>query len=653
MITTRRDAPLEVEGVEHFVNRNYREGGPHQWVRETWRNAYEAGATRVEFGTEWQGVANGIWRRLISDNGCGMTPEELVAFFKMYGGSGKPIGGLHENFGVGAKSSLLPWNPLGVVVVSWHADYEDPSMIWIRRDPLGQTFGLRTFDTDTGGEIVVVPFEDDELGIDWATIKPDWIEDHGTCIVLLGSEYDESTVLGDPSRDEGGVPGLKIANYLNRRLWDVGEMDIQVDEYISDDTSKWPRSNATTVRGTKQLNRRGVFGARYYMEYAAAKKAGGKVAARDTVLLDDGTAVDWYLWEGEGRSGIRYAAQNGFVAAAYTPPTAVHSHRPPIIELFDVTDHPARFRSFGISEAAVRRNTWLIVRPPLAEGSDFGVYMSSDRNRLLVQGGPRAGDPLPWDEWAVGFTDLMPPELVKAIADARSRSDETDIDSAVLERVAARFADRWRQIRFILDPKGKYKTTAQETAAASKPKKRVPKPKPKPTPPKPFTPRTEGGSADNTVGTAESGEQPARKSRGEVGLPDHKWMRDDGETFERGMMAVWNPASPANPRGLVQLNLDHPVMLEEFRHWVAQYPPHLEEEVVKVVRAAYAQMAVATIAHGESLTPHLERKDKLAELRSQEALTASLLGLVGANAIIGPLLGGQLGTKRKKATDAA
>lgn len=648
MITTRRDAPLEVEGVEHFVNRNYREGGTHQWVRETWRNAYEAGASRVEFGTEWQGVGNGVWRRQISDNGCGMTPDELLAFFRMYGGSGKPIGGLHENFGVGAKSSLLPWNPLGVVVVSWHEDYEEPSMIWIRRDPVGQSFGLRTFDVEGGGgDLVVVPFEDDELGIDWAAIKPDWIEDHGTCIVLLGTEYDENTVLGDPNRDEGGVPGLKIANYLNRRLWDVGDMDIQVDEYIAESIHKWPRSNATTVRGKKQMNRRGVFGARYYMVYKAAEKSGGKIVASNTVSLPDGTNVDWYLWEGEGRSGIRYGAQNGFVAAAYAPPTSGQLNRPPIIELFDVLEHPARFRSFGISESVVRKNTWLIVRPPLAEGTDFGVYMSSDRNRLLIQGGPRAGDPLPWDEWAIAFTDDMPKELVDAINNARTKTDDAELDATVLERVAARFADRWRQARYILDPKGKSRTTATEAGTASRPKKRVAKKKS----------ATKGGGSGGsagleTAGKAEEGTQAARKSRGDVGLPEYRWIEDDGDTFEQGMMAVWNPPSSASPRGLVDLNISHPVMVEEFNHWRSQYPPHLEDEVDKYVKAAYAQLAVATIAHGESLAPHLERKDRLNDLRTQEALTAALLGLVGANAIIGPLLGGSLGTKRKKVTDA-
>ncbi len=75
---------------------------------ETLINALEAGATRTEYGIEWQAVENlGVYRRVIADNGSGMTAQELVRFFNTFGGGGKPIGGLHENYGVSAKTSLL------------------------------------------------------------------------------------------------------------------------------------------------------------------------------------------------------------------------------------------------------------------------------------------------------------------------------------------------------------------------------------------------------------------------------------------------------------------------------------------------------------------------------------------------------------------
>src|SRR5262249_31133082 len=125
--------PMKTAGTQAMIERTYREGGQFQWVRETLVNAIEAKATRVEFGVEWQAVeSQGVYRRMIADNGKGMTAAELVEFFNTYGGGGKPIGGAHENFGVGSKTSLLPWNKYGMVVISWVNG--DASMIWVKLD---------------------------------------------------------------------------------------------------------------------------------------------------------------------------------------------------------------------------------------------------------------------------------------------------------------------------------------------------------------------------------------------------------------------------------------------------------------------------------------------------------------------------------------
>ena len=48
-----------------------------------------------------------------------MTAEELKTYFGSLGESGKTLGGVHDNFGIGAKVSSLPWNPDGVVVLSY------------------------------------------------------------------------------------------------------------------------------------------------------------------------------------------------------------------------------------------------------------------------------------------------------------------------------------------------------------------------------------------------------------------------------------------------------------------------------------------------------------------------------------------------------
>lgn len=50
------------------------------------RNAVEAGATKVEFGIEWQAVQKlGAYRRTVIDDGMGMSADELLRFFSTLG----------------------------------------------------------------------------------------------------------------------------------------------------------------------------------------------------------------------------------------------------------------------------------------------------------------------------------------------------------------------------------------------------------------------------------------------------------------------------------------------------------------------------------------------------------------------------------------
>src|SRR5882724_1451135 len=104
---------LRITGASAFVNRMFEACGSYQWAREFLKNSLEAGATRIEFGIEWQAAEKfGVYRRTVIDNGSGMDQAELLKFFSTLGEGGKKIGGIHDNFGVGAKIAALPWNPL-------------------------------------------------------------------------------------------------------------------------------------------------------------------------------------------------------------------------------------------------------------------------------------------------------------------------------------------------------------------------------------------------------------------------------------------------------------------------------------------------------------------------------------------------------------
>jgi hypothetical protein len=635
--------PMQAAGTHHFIERTYREGSQYQWVREILVNAFEAGATRVEFGIEWQAVENkGVYRRMIADNGCGMAADQLVEFFNTFGGGGKPIGGAHENFGVGSKTSLLPWNHYGMVVISWVEG--DASMIWVTRDAESDEYGLKvercTGPTGETLEGVYDPYEDDDHGCDWTIVKPDWIEDHGTVIVLLGNTPTTDTVMGDPTRDEADIKG--ISTFLNRRFWEIPEgVEVYVDELRTAERSSWPPSQAIAhgppLKNGKdrRTNTRRIEGAQYYIEYPEQRPGLGKLGSHGTVPLHDGTEIDWYLWEGDRPKVQSYAAISGYIATRYKD------------ELYDVTSHHSTYRTFGVSESSVRSRLWLTIRPLVDPEGKRGVYPKTDRNSLLIKGGPSAGGPLPINEWATEFADNMPHELVQALRSARQGSSGTLNDEEWRQKLADRFGARWRITRLRARQSGS--TPLNASINGLPPRKSKPKVK------------TDVARTSTAVGVRTPRHQPEAHSRlplfgtpgGSVqgdegqtsgGLPSYRVVR--AEDVGDGMLAAWQPNDPEYPEGVVLINVDHPVLRSVIEHWQAQYADHHAESIEQDVIEVYGQVAVSKVAHSEHLKGLLPSQTVDKSLRSDEALTMSLLGLMAEDHLISTRVGGKYSKKR-------
>lgn len=618
--------PMKTTGTHHLIERIYRESGTFQWVRETVINALEAGATRIEFGIDWQAVeSKNVYRRIIADNGKGMTAEELVAFFNTFGGGGKPIGDVHENFGVGAKTSILPWNRYGMVVISWVDGI--PAMIWVYQDPTTEEYGLRIEEVRDGDgnsllESVCEPYEDEFHGCDWSKIKPNWIDDNGTVIVLLGNSPDQNTVQGNPTRaNESDTKG--ISNFLNRRLWWIPEnFEITVDELRHQDKSNWPadKKMAFTIPAGGQLdrriNRRKILGAKYFVNYPRPDITDGKLAASGTVHLKDFTEIDWYLWDGDRPAVHMYAAKDGYIAALYRN------------ELYDVTRHHSTYRMFGVSENQVRKRLWLIIRPMELDSGGFGVYPRTDRNALLLKGGPNAGGNLPIVDWAAEFADAMPQEIIDAISAARGDEDGTIQNETWRQRLAERFGLRWRIAKLRIQPGGS--ATVIPIQAGTKAHKRAVKSKT----------RSNRGGTDGTGGTGgnqtlgrSAGAKPAVNTHVAGGIPSFRYAPKDD--FSDGVLAAWQPHDPKYPEGVVLINKDHPVILDEIEHWQAQFADHHAEAIRKDVMDTYGEIAVAKVAHSEHLRGIIPSDIVDSELRSDYALTMALLGLIAEETLIG------------------
>jgi len=115
------------------------------------------------------------------------------------------------------------------------------------------------------------------------------------------------------------------------------------------------------------------------------------------------------------------------------------------------------------------------------------------------------------------------------------------------------------------------------------------------------------------------------------------------------MLAAWQPNDPEYPEGVVLLNVEHPVIETEIEHWQSQYPDHLAQEIREDVIDVYGQIAVAKVAHSEHLKGIIPAEIVERDLRSEEALTIALLGLIAEEAVIAPRIGG----KYKRRTSAA
>lgn len=644
--------PMRTSGTQHLIERTYRESGRYQWARETLVNALEASATKVLFGVEWQAVeAQGVYRRVIADDGAGMNADQLVDFFNTFGAGGKPIGGVHENFGVGAKTSLLPWNREGLVVISYVEG--QGSMIWVRQDPTTGEYGLKLFHAMNAAgeetlEAVVEPFDNPAFGCDWRKVRPSWLKDHGTVVVLLGNSTLDDTVLGDPNRDEQDLKGL--ASYLNRRFWEIPEgVEVSIEELRVNEKTSWPKTRtAAKDDPDRRTNKRVILGAKHWIDYRSGNFHKGALRAHGHLKTPDQTLLRWWLWEGDRPAIQSYAALQGYVAALYQN------------ELYDVTSHLATYRSFGVTDASVRQRLWIVAEPPPFDPKvKAGVYPRTDRNALLIQGGPNSGGPLPVADWAAYFADHMPDEVREALRSARH--EEGTVDEAWRDKLLERFGSRWRvaKLRAIGDATGTL-LAGVDTVAPTQPGSPSPPPRDVTTaqegpegPEGPVIDREPSAKAAGEAGApalgSDPGPRPARKTKVGGGLPTYRYAK--AEEMEPGMLAAWQAHDPEHPEGVVLLNGDHPVIKNQIRYWTDQYADHLAPDVEREVLSVYGQIAVAKVAHSERLKGVIPSAIIDRDLRSDAALTMSLLGLVAEEQVVAARLGAKYG-RRKAPTDA-
>lgn len=629
---------ISITGASAWVTRMFEACGPYQWAREFLKNSLEAGAKRVEFGIEWLAVEmSGVYRRTIMDDGLGMTEKELLDFFSTLGAGAKKIGGVHDNYGVGAKIAALPWNPEGVAVIS----YRDGkgSMIWMMLEPESGDYELAEFQVGDKAVCVIDPSqisgaEWNAMGeVNWGAVAPDWIRDHGTMIVLRGSAQNPDTILGNPDASEGDIKGLSV--YLNWRFWDLSAQDVHVVELRSEKKNSWPQG-AQDRDDVRRPNNRRIMGAKYYLTDVKAPK--GRLGASGVSLVDeDRVGVEWYLWEGERPAIHSYAKKPGYIAVRYRD------------ELFQLTMHKAHFRWFGIIHGEVQQNLTLIVEPHLFQPSNgrWGIHPDQSRNRLIFTGKGEKGVELPLSDWGMEFANDLPEDIKNAINAARGDRSGSIEDDDYRKRLQDKFGNRWMTKALVQRRRRRPETTG---VTATDEDVEVP-----PEVPDDLPPGSGSGTGRRRHKKTRIVVRPRARTDGteEGVLVDQpvdvpRWDIGRADDFEKPWhLALWAPNDPQGPT--VVINVDSAILQEIVKHHQEQYPDVFAEEVEKTIHQVFGEVAACKVAHSQKLVGTLMAQEALdQDYRTENALTIALMGLMAEESLIAQRLG-KLGRKNRVA----
>lgn len=419
-------ARMQAGALKPQIDRLYKAAPAFQWLRESAVNGIQAKATCITFGIEWFAVESvGVYRRTIEDDGHAMPRDKMLAFLNKFGGTGKTLDAIAENFGIGFKVSAFPWNHYGIVVISRQDD--EITMIWLHYDADLDDYGAREFALEeadgTTTTTALVPLDEyddfyvDADGVDWVKVAP---EKTGVKIVLLGSSPSENTILGDPSQNERGK--YAITEYINNRFYEIPAGVTIREEQLSNygDPAKWPKSRQEWI-DSPDTQYRVARGVKSRLEDIFRKPTKAHpdrgVAAEGTVVVTPqadtmGAEIHWTLYNDPPKSGVELAAPHVMVR---------HSMHDGIEEIMYNSSKAALLNRF-VKVTEVQKRLGIIIVPK--PGADTVLYPDASRARLMWENPTSRAQEVPMDEWSEHWRNNMPKEIRDAINAYYKRQSE-------------------------------------------------------------------------------------------------------------------------------------------------------------------------------------------------------------------------------------
>ncbi len=348
-------------------------------------------------------ASEGTYKLSITDNGDGMTGDEMVRLINALSSSGsaQSIGG---NYGVGAKIAAATRNHAGLVYVSWREGHGNMIHLW--RDPDSGQYGLRQIKRPDGTFGHYAEVSDD--------LKPDFIGPCGTKVVLLGNDADENTAIapaGYSARDRW------LVRYLNTRYFRLPEtIKITAREGVEH-----------AAKGGKRGNLRRIYGQESFLK-------GGSLSS-GVVQLEGAKAHWWIVKEQKDlvTEGPSFET-SGHIAALY---------QDELYELHAQRAGKARLQEFGIIFATNR--VVIYVEPTLDAGH---ITTDTARTHLIID-----GESLPWSNWAAEFREKLPAAIVDLMDEVGAKAQQNDHGKTIRERLKP-LMDLYKVSRYRLEPKG-------------------------------------------------------------------------------------------------------------------------------------------------------------------------------------------------------
>lgn len=379
--------PISVAQIGFMLERMAKDCSELQFLRELTQNSIESILRLPEkkgeilWDVDWITYdLTGVYKLCITDNGDGMTGEEMIKYINHLSSSGG-VQAHNANYGVGAKIAAATRNPAGLIYLSWRDGVG--AMIHFWRDHQTGDYGLMQLQRP-----------DDSWG-HWAhvedSIKPDLISSHGTKVMLNGLTEDSNTMIAP----EGAAsPSRWVTRYLNTRYFRFPEgITVKAREGWENDRSDKDRNVLRTITGQE----------RYLNDHAASSGIVDLTNAR----------AHWWILRSESAltQNTGFIASSGHCAALWKD------------ELYEMTTgraNTAALQNFGIVFGY--QQVVLYVEPLDSPGVE--ILTNTARTNLLLN-----GNSLPWADWQDEFRKLMPKEIVahmEAVAAASQASDHKD-----------------------------------------------------------------------------------------------------------------------------------------------------------------------------------------------------------------------------------